>query len=125
MPVIAKDRQDIFNGVNITDTDYIYNSAGGANATTGWFNADYDDVMLQVSCATLTSNWLAYRVEGRFADGERPAEIYSVSLAVKNDIDQLIHIDERVDELRVGVKTQSDSTPNRFYCEIFMRETRS
>jgi len=104
MSVLSKTSRTIFTKHNVATTGYIYNSSNGANATTGWTDANYDDVVVQMCVATLNSTAsLNYRIEGMYTNG-RKAEIFTEVVTSAHTIDKLIYVSEKLSQIRVGAK---------------------
>jgi len=104
MAVISQSTRTFFTKYNVTATNFVYNSTASTNADAGWIRASADRSTILVGVATLNTNNIKYRIEGRFGSGYRPYEIYSNTVASANLIDQSIQIVENVAELRVGLK---------------------
>lgn len=123
--IISQANRVIYNGYIVTSTSYVYDDDGGTGAEAGWVNSKYDDIYLQVAIGTLTSGNLLYQVEGRFDGLNRPVVLYNASsAAVMSDV--LTVVNEKVKEIRVGVKVDAVASPlisnNVFYGGLVMSE---
>lgn len=123
--IISQANRVVYNGYIVASTSYVYDSDGGTGANDGWVNSKYDDVYLQVAIGTLTSGNLLYQVEGRFDGLNRPVVLYTASSA-STMTDVITVINEKVKEMRVGVKVDAVASPliadNVFYCGLVLSE---
>ena len=107
MAVTAQSVVTIYAKKNVSASHFIYDSNNSAGTNDGWVESRAEDVTVQCRVATKTNasnKYFIYRVEGRFDARSRPASIYCNRLAAKQDIDQLIYVNERVMQVRLGVK---------------------
>ena len=122
--IMSQIARTIFDGESIASTNYVYNTAGGTAATTGWYDSRYDHSAVQVCVATLNTASLTYRIEGRSDTYERPAVIFSESITSAQLIDKIINVTEHVKEIRVGAKMSTVATPNNIYAGIIFSEVK-
>lgn len=123
--IISQANRVIYNGYQTVSTAYVYDSDGGTGAEDGWLNSKHDDVYLQVAVGTLTSTKLSYIVEGRFDGLNRSVKLLNASVTAVAD-DTITVINEKVKEIRVGVKVDAVASPliadNKFYCGVVLSE---
>jgi len=129
MAVISQSTRTFFTKYNVTATNFVYNSTASTNANAGWIRASTDRKTVHVSLATLNSNNIRYRIEGRFGSGYRPYEIYTDTIASPNLRDQAIQVIENVSELRVGFKVgravaSITASPCIVYAGLVLEEVR-
>ena len=122
--IVSRSRKTLFDGYSVASTGYVYNSSGESDSDSGWFTSKADYCFITYSCATLTSSGLTYRVEGRLNGSDRIASIATGTISSAMSIDNIININEKVDELRFGVKADSTATPNIFYASVSLVETK-
>ena len=132
MAILSHSGRKFFTAYNIASTNFVYTSNASAGADDGWITSKADHVGVQVCTATLDSDvsaTLTYRIEGRAETIDRAASINVGEVTANQSIDTLIDIDERMKELRVGVKVSAvaaspTASPNAFYAGIFLTEVR-
>jgi len=122
--ITSQTGRNFFTACNVASTGYIYTSAGASGANDGWITSKSDYTILAYCCATLSASSLTFRVEGRWADYNRPVEIYVASVNTINDIDQVLTLTEKLKEIRVGVKVNNTATPNIFYVGMLNSEVK-
>ena len=113
MSVLSHTRRIVFSRLNLKDsTNYVYNSNASYGDNDGWHNARYDEVTVQLGCATLTEKTVKFRVEGRCVDTDRVASLYNTTISVGNSMDKVTTISYRTNEIRVGAKlSAAESSP--------------
>jgi len=125
MTIINSTGRVFFSQYNAVATpSYVYTSAAATGSEDGWIAAKADNNGVAICVATLTASYLYYRIEGRFDTYGRPIEIYSKTKTSADSIDQFIRITEQVKELRIGVRTDSNASPNYFYAGLAQAESR-
>ena len=127
MSVQAQSYRTMFSNYNVTASHLVYNNNSGLTATSGWFNSKSDEVTIAICCATLTSDSVSYRIEGKFSGSDRIASLDFGSFSVSNSIDKLIKINYPTSQIRLGIKSSSTvasplASPNRIYCGLFLNE---
>ena len=129
MAVISQSTRTFFTKYNVTATNFVYNSNASTNANAGWIRASTDRKTVHVSLATLNSNNIRYRIEGRFGSGYRPYEVYSDTIASPNIRDKVVQVIENVPELRIGFKVgrtvaSPTASPCLVYAGLILEEVR-
>lgn len=113
----------VYDGYAVTaTTDYVYNDSGETVTATGWIQSNYDDIVVQIAVATLTATTFYYRIEGKYDELGRAAEIYSGSATAAMTVDELINVTEKLHDIRIGVKVNNAATPNVVYGGVIMSE---
>lgn len=113
--ILSNEGKVIFDGYDVTATDYVYTSSGGSDAEDGWISSEYDHNSIAVGVGTLTATTINYRVEGRFDNYNRPVEILEASQRSVDTIDSITAINSYVKEIRVGVKVNCATSPNNIH----------
>ena len=113
MTIQTQTSRTFFQGYNVATTGFIYNSNGSNSATSGWIDVRSDHVLVQTCVATKNrTGSLIQRIEGKFSGYDRSASIDIRIIGNQDTIDRLITINDKVREIRVGVKsTVSPSSP--------------
>jgi len=128
MTILSHGAVTIYDGLEPNSTSYIYTSAGGAAATSGWFDARAEHVHVQICAATLAASHLIYRIEGRSNTYTRTASIASGDITATMVIDKVIDISAvgLFKEIRVGCKVTAttNATPNAFHAGLISVEER-
>ena len=129
MAVISQSTRTFFTKYNVTATNFVYNNTASINSDAGWIRASADRRTVLISVATLNTNNVKYRIEGRFGSGYRPYEIYSNTVASPNLRDQAVQVIENVSELRVGLKVgravaSITASPCLVYAGLILEEVR-
>ncbi len=110
MSIVSTSGRLFYTKYNVASTGFVYDSNGNADSDTGWQNCQADYIVVQTRLAThLRSGNLTLRIEGKFDTMDRAASIKTAVYTAAQDIDELHVIDERLKEIRVGVK--SDTVP--------------
>jgi hypothetical protein len=127
--IISQSNKIIYTGYQVSSTSaYVYDDTGASDIDAGWFTSKYDNIVMQISCATLTATAMYYQVEGKFDGMDRPARIVEASINSVHDMDELIEISETVKEIRVGTKVNAIASPlianNVLYCGLVLSEKR-
>ena len=130
MATMSQSIRTLFSGTTVVASGpFFYNSAKETAITAGWFSGKYDNVVIQIGCATVV-NPLTYRVEGRAANGDRAASLAIGTITGTSTIDKYINITPKFAEIRVGVTSASTvGSPavalisHKFHCAALLRET--
>jgi hypothetical protein len=118
----------MFSNYNLTASHFVYNSSGGTTTATGWFSSKASDVVISLCCATLTSNSITYRIEGKFTGSDRVASIDSGTISTANPtVSKLIKVNYPTSQIRLGLKVPStvaspSASPTNIYADLFLRE---
>ena len=106
MTIQSQNTKVVYSTYNVPGTSFVYNSSGGTAATSGWIDVRNDHVLVQTCVATIgRSGSVIQRIEGKFSSLDRAASIDVKVISTKDTIDRLIQIDEKLREIRIGVKT--------------------
>lgn len=129
--IVSNSGRNFFSGYNVLatpNTGFVYNSDGDTDSEAGWVTCRADEISIAFAAATLTATTLLLRVEGRFDTYNRAASIYSDAITSAQTIDKIVRIDEKIKEVRVGVRTDADNilvaSPNIFYAGLCLSEAR-
>jgi len=126
MAVMSNTGRKFFNGDNITASNFIYTAAEATGADDGWITCKSNDISIAWGIATLVATTIILRVEGRFDTYNRAASLFSQEYTAVTTIDKVITIDQKLKEVRVGVKIDDadrSASPNNFYAGICMQES--
>ena len=122
MTVLGQSFNSIYNGYNVTATDYIYTADSLSGAGDGWVSQRADEKILTIGVATLTASIISMRIEGRYPVHNRAFEIYSRNYTTITTIDESITITENCPQIRIGVKVNNSASPNNIYCGLCYTE---
>ena len=120
----------IYTKCNVSASHFIYDDTKAVGANVGWVESRAEDVTVQCRVATKTNaaaKYLIYRVEGRFDTNSRAASIYCNRVSAKQNMDQLIYVNERVRQIRVAAKMSAKpasplASPCIFYAGVCLTE---
>lgn len=120
MSIISKSPTKIFDGDDLSATQtYVYNASQSTVATSGWYNAKYDDVTVQLCVATLNAGTVFYRIEGKFPQLDRCACVVATKVGAAHSIDILYDLPYGLDEVRIGFKVVASTGANNVYAGLF------
>lgn len=124
MSISSQEYISIYNGYNADSSSYVYNTNGSTTSEAGWYEAQYDDVIVGIRIATLNATSVDYRIEGRGAGNYTdPIVIFSDSLtATDPTVATPINIMEKVKQIRLGVKITTTATPNNVYAGLILSD---
>ena len=123
MAILSQATRTILNGEDLTaSTNYSYTSSGDTGADAGWYDAKYNEIVVQIGVATLNATSFDYRIEGRANANARALELYSTSINAITNIDTSIKVTEKVNQMRVGHKVSTNATPNNIYSRLILTE---
>ena len=131
MSIISHSGRNFFSAYSVVatpNTGYVYNSSGEVGSEAGWIQCKTDEICIAYAVATLTATTLLVRIEGRFDTYNRAASLYTDQITSAQAIDKIIRIEQKIKEVRVGVRTDADNilvaSPNIFYAGLCLSEVK-
>jgi hypothetical protein len=127
MSVQAESYRSLFSNYNVTASHFVYNGNGGTAATAGWVSGKASNAIIMLCCATLTSNSISYRIEGKITGSDRIASLDAGTMSVSKSVDTPIKVVYPTSQIRLGLKASSTvstplASPNKVYSGLYLRE---
>ena len=98
-----------FAGTAISSSAFTYSS---------WIDTEYNENTIQVGCGTLNATSVLYRIEGRYNSTKNRAASLSAGEITTATPDTVLEISPHYPQMRIGLKTNYNATPNNTWVTI-------